>query len=140
MGLDLHKRKIFIQYISPQTTTSSLKDYFAKYPIEWCKVPVDDAGKNKKHGMVVFRNEQSVDDVMSQREHQIDGKVVFIHRSLPMQQSSKDKIGIQQLIVSSLNNQSLTESKIRNYFNLYGKILHISTMRNDHSIWVINFD
>jgi RNA recognition motif-containing protein len=45
MGLDLHKRKIFIQKLSPQTTERSLKDYFSKYPIDSCKVPVDESGK-----------------------------------------------------------------------------------------------
>jgi hypothetical protein len=52
------------------------------------------------HGIVTFRNEESVDAVMSIRSHRIDDKVVFIHRSVPTEQSSKDKIGIEQLIVS----------------------------------------
>ncbi len=43
--LEKHKRKIFIQNISPETTKQSLNDYFSKYPIEWCAVPLDETGK-----------------------------------------------------------------------------------------------
>ncbi len=45
MDLDEHKRKIFVQKISPETTKRSLEDYFSKYPIQWCAVPVDETGK-----------------------------------------------------------------------------------------------
>ncbi|CAF1067890.1 unnamed protein product [Rotaria sp. Silwood1] len=41
-GLDSHKRKIFIQKLGADTTKWSLKDYFSKYPIEWCDVPIDE--------------------------------------------------------------------------------------------------
>ena len=43
--LGLHKRKIFIQKLSPDTTKRSLEDYFSKYPTEWCSVPRDESGK-----------------------------------------------------------------------------------------------
>jgi RNA recognition motif-containing protein len=42
---DLHKRKIFIQKISSETTEGSLEKYFEKYPIQWCAVPLDETGK-----------------------------------------------------------------------------------------------
>jgi RNA recognition motif-containing protein len=140
MDLDLHKRKIFIQGISPETTKKSLEDYFSKYSIQWCAVPLDETGKNKMHGIVVFRDEESVDTVMSQRLHRIDGKEVFIHRSVPTERSSKDNYGIQQLIVSGLNNKSLLESNIRSHFSPYGEICNISKMNNDDNIWIIDFD
>jgi hypothetical protein len=92
------------------------------------------------HGIVVFCNEESVDAVMSQRFHRINGKEVFIHRSVPMQRSVKDNYGIQQLIVSSLNNQSLVESDIKRYFSQYGEICNISNMNNDGITWAIDFD
>jgi hypothetical protein len=92
------------------------------------------------HGIVVFRNEESVDAVMSQRLHRIDGKEVFIHRSVPTERSSRNNSGIPQLIVSGLNNKSLVESDIKSYFLPYGEICNISKMRNDDNIWIIDFD
>jgi hypothetical protein len=92
------------------------------------------------HGIVMFQNEESVDAVMSQRLHRIDGKEVFIHRSVPTERSLEDNYGIQQLIVSGLKNQSLLESDIKSYFSPYGKICNISKMRNDDNIWIIDFD
>ncbi len=130
-----------VQKISPETTQRSLKDYFSsRYPIERCTVPLDETGKNKMHGIVTFQNEESVDAVMSQRLHRIDGKEVFIHRSVPTERSLKDNYGIQQLIVSGVNNKSLIESNIRSYFLPYGEICNISKMNNDDNIWIIDFD
>ncbi|CAF5027689.1 unnamed protein product, partial [Rotaria sp. Silwood1] len=139
-GLDSHKRKIFIQKLGADTTKWSLKDYFSKYPIEWCDVPIDELGKNKRHGIVMFHSKESVDAVMSQRYHQIDGKEVFIHRSVPNQGPLKDNIEIQRLIVSSPNNQSLVESDIHSYFSQYGKISDITHTKNGDNTWVIHFD
>lgn len=157
--LELHRRIIFIQNISPETTRQSLNNYFSEYPIERSAVPHDATGKiamslntvyhegktsylfcvgkNKMHGIVTFRSEKSVDAVMSKRFHRIDGKEVFIHRSVPTQRSAKDNYGIQQLIVSSQNNQSLVESDIKSYFSDYGDIIN---MKNDGNTWIIDFD
>jgi len=88
----------------------------------------------------MFRSEEDVDAVMSQLTHRIDGKEVFIHRSVPTQRSVKDSYGIEQLVVSSLNNQSLLESDIKNYFSRYGEISNISNMRNDVNAWIVHFD
>ena len=92
------------------------------------------------HGIVTFRNEESVNAVMAQRVHRIDGKEVFIHRSVPSQRSVKDSYGIQQLVVSGLNNQSLPESDVESHFCRYGKICNISDMKNDGKTWIIDFD
>ncbi|CAF4214561.1 unnamed protein product [Rotaria sp. Silwood2] len=92
------------------------------------------------HGIVMFQSEESVNDVMLRRYHQIDGKEVFIHRSVPNQGSLKDNKAIQQLIVSSPKNQSLVESDINSYFSKYGKICNISHMKNEDNTWVIRFD
>jgi hypothetical protein len=88
----------------------------------------------------MFRSEEDVDAVMSQRTHRIDGNEVFIHRSVPTERSVKDSYGIEQLVVSSLNNQLLLESDIENYFSQYGKISNISTMKNDSNVWIVDFD
>ncbi|CAF1406093.1 unnamed protein product, partial [Rotaria sordida] len=138
--LDEHRRKIFIQKLHPNTTTRSLQDYFSKYPIEWCNVPIDESGKNKMHGIVVFYSEESVDAVMSQRYHQIDGKEVFIHRSVPNQGPLKGNKAIERLIVSSPNSQLLVESDINNYLSHYGTICNINHMKNEDNTWIIHFD
>jgi len=97
-------------------------------------------GQNKMHGIVTFHSEEDVDAVMLQRSHKIDGKEVFIHRSVPTQRSAKDSYGIQQLIVSSSNNQSLIKADIESHFSRYGDINDISHMINDSNTWVIHFD
>jgi hypothetical protein len=92
------------------------------------------------HGMVVFEREESVDAVMLQRLHRIDGKEVFIHRSVPTQRSVKDNYGIRQLIVSGLKKELLLKLDIESYFSRYGEICNISNMKNDGNTWIIDFD
>jgi hypothetical protein len=92
------------------------------------------------HGIVTFHSEKDVDAVMLQHSHKIDGKEVFIHRSVPIQRSAKDSYGIRQLIVSSSNNQSLIKPNIESYFSRYGDIYDIRHMKNDSSTWIIDFD
>lgn len=131
--------------------------YFSDYPIDWSAVPLDDkgiiilrkvkkyliyfcAGKNKMHGIVTFKDRASVDAVMLQRLHRIDGKEVLIHRSIPSKQSAKENCGIQQLIVSGSTEQPLTESDIQGYFSRYGDICNITKMNNNDNTWIIDFD
>ena len=137
MDLDTHKRKIFIQKLSPQTTEQSLKDYFSKYPIDICRVPLDESGKAKMHAIVIFFNEESVNAVMSQRSHTIDGKEVLIHRSVPNQGPLKENKTNQDLLVSSSSSRSLVESDIDKYFSQYGIINRI---KSEDNTWVIHFD
>jgi hypothetical protein len=89
------------------------------------------------HAMVTFFNEDSVNAVMSQRSHDIDGKEVFIHRSVPNQGPLKDNKANQYLLVSSSSSRSLVESDIDTYFSQYGIINHI---KSEGNTWVIHFD
>ncbi|CAF1416937.1 unnamed protein product [Adineta ricciae] len=140
VNIEEHKRKLFIQNISSETTQQSLRRYFSGYPIDRAAVPKNDKGHTRLHGIVTFANEASVDAVMEQRGHRIDGKEVFIHRSVPNQGASlKDSCGIQQLIVSISNNRTLTGTTIQEYFKAYGTIVH-SDCSNDGKDWTIDFD
>lgn len=91
------------------------------------------------HGIVTFVDKASVDAVMKQRNHRIDGKEVFIHRSVPNQGSLKNSYGIQQLIVSIPSDRSLPEKLISQHFEAYGKIVQIDC-RDDEKEWKIDFD
>ncbi|UJR16960.1 hypothetical protein I4U23_003858 [Adineta vaga] len=139
--LNQRRRKIFIQNLNPNTTKQSLENYFSAYDFEWVAVPKNDKGYNQLHGIVTFKNKESVDAVMAQRIHRIDDKEVFIHRSVPKQGSAKDSYGIKKLIVSTHNNQSLLcEADIENHFSSYGKICDIVTYNSVENTWTINFD
>ncbi|CAF4929790.1 unnamed protein product, partial [Rotaria sp. Silwood1] len=111
-----HLRQAF--NMSEQDTRKSLESVELSGRVHLIKIK-DLSGKNKMHGIVMFRSEESVNAVMSQRYHQIDGKEVFIHRSVPNQGALKDNKAIQYLIVSSSNSQSLVESDINNHFSQY---------------------
>lgn len=97
-------------------------------------------GRSKLHGIVTFSDKESVDNVMKDRVHVIDNKEVFIHRSVPTQRSARVNQGIQQLIVSTLNNKKLFEKDIRDHFRTYGKIEDINDLRRNGTVWNIDFD
>jgi RNA recognition motif-containing protein len=91
------------------------------------------------YGFVVFRKESSVNTVMSERPHTIDGQQVEIYRSIPDQGPLKDTKGIKELIVSGFKNRSITKSDLQKYFCGFGKINNIDMNDNDDS-YCIEFD
>ncbi|CAF1659539.1 unnamed protein product, partial [Adineta ricciae] len=140
--LEQHRRIIFIHDLNPNTDRETLKRYVSTYSnrIERLTVPRDEKGRSKLHGIVTFFDKESVDAVMKDRVHVIDNKQVFIHRSVPMQASAKANQGIQQLIVSTLDNRTLFERDIRDHFRTYGRIEHINKLHQNGTVWSIHFD
>ena len=135
-----HKRKIFLERLSPKTTTESLRTYLSGFEIELCAVPSTEGkpysnsnyqchfilGKNKGYGSVIFRKESSVNAVMSKRPHIIDGQSIEMYRSVPDQGSLKDNKGIKELIVSNYKNGLINKTDLEKYFCGFGKINDIN--------------
>ena len=127
-----HKRKIFIEHLSPKTTRQSLTDYLSGFEIEVCVVP-SEGGRNKGYAFVIFRKESNVNALMSQRPHKIDEQFVELYRSVPDQGSLKENKGIKQLIVSGFRSGSLNKLDLEKYFCGFGKINNIDMKYTDDS-------
>ena len=91
------------------------------------------------HGWVIFSKRSSVDSLMSKRPHMIDGQKVSIHRSVPNQGPLKEKKDVTNLIVSGIENSSIGESDLKQYFSGYGVINRI-TIYYEENACCIEFD
>lgn len=133
----VNKRKLFFQGLDRSTTEASLRTYLSRYSIESCKVPRSETGEHKFHGIVIFVKEATIDELMEQRPHVIDGRQVFIHRSVSNQGSLKKNLKIENLIVAAVNKEPLAQPDVNRHFGHYGNIQDIRLMNNE---WIIYFD
>ena len=148
-----NRRKVFFEGLSSKTTTNSLKAYLsADYELKACLVPNEHGknkvicsiggrklrcfiGINKGYGIVEFFDERSMDALMDERPHRIDGKEVEIYRSVLNQGSLK---GVKKLIVSQIKDK-LSTSDLKRYFRKYGSIVSIQ-MNDEDNFCRIQFE
>mmetsp|Transcript_26697 Transcript_26697/g.52409 ORF Transcript_26697/g.52409 Transcript_26697/m.52409 type:complete len:120 (+) Transcript_26697:149-508(+) len=76
-------RKIFVGNLPSATTEKTLTVYFSQYgALEDCVVVIDKrTGQSRGFGFIVFQSEQSVDQVMNQPQHKIDGATTISRAS-----------------------------------------------------------
>lgn len=151
---DEHRRKIFLEHLGPKTTRDSLQNYLADYSMQACVVPYKEGksndfiqfsmlfivliGKNQGFAFVIFRDEQSVDTIMSKRPHTIDGQSVEFYRSVPDQGPLKDKKAVTELIISNLKRGAVTKADLEKRFGGFGDIVS-TRMDSDNESCVMEF-
>jgi len=119
--------KMFIGGLSSQTTADGLREYFSQFgEVTECMVMRDPATKRARgFGFITFSDVASVDKVLEQQVHELDGKkidpkVAFPKRANPRMITKTKKIFIGGLSASS------TVDDMKNYFEQYGKDLVLS--------------
>ena len=98
------------------------------------------AGENKRHAMLTFANEEDVNELMSNRDHRIDGKRVIFHRSVPNPGPLRETYGSPYLQVSTGGDRTMTQAVVEDYFSDYGGIRDIRPKGNERDVWIITFD
>ena len=140
---DEHRRKLFVEHLSPKTTKDTLREYFSNFEMDACIVPPKDGnnpnsiqffsneqitaflGRNQGFGFIIFCKESSIDTIMSRRPHTIDGQTVELYRSVPDQGVLKEKAGVTELIISNLKRRAISEKDLEKNFGGFGKIVTI---------------
>ncbi|KFO37892.1 Heterogeneous nuclear ribonucleoprotein D0 [Fukomys damarensis] len=112
-------RKMFIGGLSWDTTKKDLKDYFSKFgEVVDCTLKLDPiTGRSRGFGFVLFKESESVDKVMDQKEHKLNGKVIDPKRAKAM----KTKEPVKKIFVGGLSPDT-PEEKIREYFGGFGEV------------------
>ncbi|EDL99596.1 heterogeneous nuclear ribonucleoprotein D, isoform CRA_f [Rattus norvegicus] len=110
---------MFIGGLSWDTTKKDLKDYFSKFgDVVDCTLKLDPiTGRSRGFGFVLFKESESVDKVMDQKEHKLNGKVIDPKRAKAM----KTKEPVKKIFVGGLSPDT-PEEKIREYFGGFGEV------------------
>lgn len=111
--------KIFVGGLSRDTGDEELRTYFTNYGVVVdCQVKRDpNTGNSRGFGFVTFKDSASVDRVVADRNHTLQGKTIDPKRA----QARGGAEGCRKVFVGGLD-PNLTEEKIREYFGRYGKI------------------
>ncbi|KAK7126188.1 hypothetical protein R3I93_021542 [Phoxinus phoxinus] len=111
--------KMFVGGLSWDTTKKDLKDYFSKYgEVVDCTLKLDPlTGRSRGFGFVLFKEADSVEKVITQKEHKLNGKVIDPKKAKAM----KSKEPVKKIFVGGLSPDT-PEEKIREYFDGYGEV------------------
>jgi len=110
--------KIFVGGLDRTTTTERLQEYFSAYgPIKYCQVKVDpESGESRGFGFIVFESTHSVDNVIKNLPHSIDGKRVDAKR-----QHLKTKNGDDKLFCGGVPSD-FSDGQLADFFTTYGMV------------------
>ncbi|XP_073685720.1 heterogeneous nuclear ribonucleoprotein D0 isoform X2 [Garra rufa] len=111
--------KMFVGGLSWDTTKKDLKDYFSKFgEVVDCTLKLDPlTGRSRGFGFVLFKEAESVEKVISQKEHKLNGKAIDPKKAKAM----KSKEPVKKIFVGGLSPDT-PEEKIREYFDAYGEV------------------
>ncbi|GMR32650.1 hypothetical protein PMAYCL1PPCAC_02845, partial [Pristionchus mayeri] len=118
-------RKLFIGGISPTTTEEMMRDFYGKFgELTDCVVMRDPMTKKARgFGFVTYASKTMVDECMSNRPHEIDGKKVDPKRAVPRDNNSKGESNVssKRLYVSGIK-EDHTEEMLTDYFSKFGTV------------------
>lgn len=109
------KCQVFIRNLSKHTTSKQIQQYASRFgPIVDCYLT-----ENAGEAFLEFNDRTSVDVLMNKRPHYLEGNQLQCQRCLPSfeLQKSVKRIFIRGPV------QQLTENRLANYFDKYGKVI-----------------
>lgn len=114
--------KIFVGGLSRDTGDDELRDYFSNFgTVVECMVKRDpNSGQSRGFGFVSFKDASSVDQVLSEHTHTLQGKKIDPKRAQARNAPGGPEV-CRKIFVGGLD-PNLAEDKIRDYFGQFGKI------------------
>jgi RNA-binding protein Musashi len=115
--------KMFIGGLSWQTSPESLREYFSKFgEITEVMVMKDPTTRRSRgFGFVTFADPSSVDKVLAQGSHELDGKKIDPKVAFPRRAHPKMVTRTKKIFVGGLSAPTTLED-VKNYFEQFGPI------------------
>ncbi|XP_025602912.1 RNA-binding protein Musashi homolog Rbp6 isoform X9 [Athalia rosae] len=115
--------KMFIGGLSWQTSPESLREYFTKYgEITEVMVMKDPTTRRSRgFGFITFADPASVDKVLAQGTHELDGKKIDPKVAFPRRAHPKMVTRTKKIFVGGLSAPTTLED-VKNYFEQFGPI------------------
>lgn len=121
-GVDEDERKIFVGGLSWQSTDKDIRSYFEKFgAISKVTLKTDNyTGESRGFGFVVFEDASSIDAVLAETTHTLNGKTIGPRRAKTRPKPEP----VQKVFIGGLDPE-VPESDIRAHFEMFGTILEI---------------
>ncbi|XP_043259466.1 RNA-binding protein 6 isoform X2 [Colletes latitarsis] len=115
--------KMFIGGLSWQTSPESLREYFTKYGdiIEVMVMKDPTTRRSRGFGFITFADPASVDKVLAQVNHELDGKKIDPKVAFPRRTHPKMVTRTKKIFVGGLSAPTTLED-VKNYFEQFGPI------------------
>jgi len=113
---DEDERKVFVGGLSWETTKDDLKEYFEKYgEVENTMLKTDqETKKSRGFGFVVFKKPETVDKVLSEKDHKLHKRTVETKKANPRPINKK-------VFVGKLD-PAASEEEVTKYFEKFGPV------------------
>uniref|UniRef100_A0A8C4Q8D7 RRM domain-containing protein n=1 Tax=Eptatretus burgeri TaxID=7764 RepID=A0A8C4Q8D7_EPTBU len=110
--------KMFVGGLSWETSKKDLREYFSNFgEVVDCTIKVDPVtGRSRGFGFILFRSSASVEEVLSQKDHHLDGRVIDPKRAKAMKKEAAKKIFVGGV------SPDTEEDTIREYFAVFGEV------------------
>ncbi|XP_043192023.1 RNA-binding protein Musashi homolog 2-like [Amphibalanus amphitrite] len=127
--------KIFVGGISFQTTPEKLRAYFAPYGTILDVMVLKDpaTNRNRGFGFVTFADIESVNKVLNQEEHMLDGKKIDPKLATPKGQKAAGELLIPRKVFVGGVSQETNSQELLEYFTQFGKVLECSLQMDNNT-------
>lgn len=121
--LNGHNSKMFIGGLSWQTAPEGLREYFSKFgDITEVMVMKDPTTRRSRgFGFVTFADPSSVDKVLTNGPHELDGKKIDPKIAFPKRAHPKLVTRTKKVFVGGLSAPTTLED-VKNYFQQFGRV------------------